>query len=53
MPVRVEPGWGFTPGVAAAPGALLFALRCSVVDPFPPPHAIEFSETNAVVGVTK
>ena len=53
VPVIVEPGWGFTPGVVAAAGVLSFVLRCSVVDPFPPPHAIEFNETDAVVGVTK
>ena len=28
-------------------------LGFSVVEPFEPPHAMEFKETNAVVGVTK
>jgi hypothetical protein len=44
-------------GARCKPGPLGAApcvyLSFSVVEPFEPPHAIEFNDTNAVVGVTK
>ena len=53
VPVRVEPGWGFTPPVGRRARRGVVRLEVQRRRPLPPPHAIEFSETNAVVGVTK